>query len=37
MDLILDDDDATVVCLVSHQPIGGLKRDSVAIAPEPRH
>ena len=37
MDFILDYDDTTVVCLVSNQLIGGLKRDKVAIALEPGH
>ena len=37
MDLVFDDDDMTVVCLMGNQFIGGLKRDIVNIAPERGH
>ena len=37
MDLIFDDDDIAVACLVSNQFIGRSKLDVVAIAPEPGH
>ena len=37
MDLVFDDDDMTVVCLMGDQFIGGLKGDIVDIAPECGH
>jgi hypothetical protein len=37
MDLIFDDDDTAVVCLVGNQLIGRLKLDVVAIASELGH
>jgi hypothetical protein len=37
MDLVFDDDNTAVVCLVGNQPIGGLKRDVIDIAPELAH
>jgi hypothetical protein len=37
MDLIFDNDDTAVVCLVGNQIIGRLNLNVVAIAPEPRH
>ena len=37
MDLIFDDDDTAVVCLMDNQLIGRLKLDVVAIAPELGH
>jgi len=37
VDFIFDDDDAAAVCLVSHQLIGRLQLDVVAISPEPGH
>ena len=37
MDLIFDDDNTSVVCLVGNQLIGRLKLDVVAIAPELSH
>ena len=37
MDLVFEDDETTVVCLVDNQSIGGLKRDVVDIAPELGH
>ena len=37
MDLVFEDDNTAVVCLVSNQLIGGLKRDVVDIAPELGH
>jgi hypothetical protein len=37
MDLVFDDDNTAVVCLVGNQLIGGLKRDVIDIAPELAH
>ena len=37
MDLVFDDDDMTVVCLMDNQVIGRLKRDVVDIALERGH
>ena len=37
MNLVFDDDDTTIVCLVDDQLVGGLKFDVFAIAPEPGH
>jgi len=37
VDFVFDDDETTTVCLVDNQPIGGLKRDVVDIAPELGH
>ena len=37
MDLVFDDDEMTVVCLVGNQLIGGLKFDVVTIATELGH
>src|SRR6266481_6504626 len=34
VDLVFDDGETTVVCLVDYQSISGLKRDVVDIAPE---
>jgi hypothetical protein len=37
MDLIFDDDNTSVVCLVGNQLVGRLKLDVIAIAPELSH
>ena len=37
MDLVFDDDDTAVVCLMGNQVIGGLKYDVVDVAPEGGH